>query len=95
MTPGPCDAIDMRRDPNREGTLKRTILMVAGIAMAAALVAGGTTASATSHHKAKVAPAKVTQLQKLSRLDGQFISLTKRVKPCAGSAGQIKAAGAM
>jgi hypothetical protein len=69
--------------------------MVAGIAMAAALVAGGTTASATSHRKARVAPAKVTQLQKLSRLDGQFISLTKRVKPCAGSAAQIKAAGAM
>ena len=75
--------------------MKRTALMVAGIAMAAALVAGGTTASAASHHKAKVAPAKVTQLQKLSRLDGQFISLTKRVKPCAGSAAQIKAAGAM
>jgi hypothetical protein len=75
--------------------LKRTILMVAGIAMAAALVVGGTTASATSHHKAKVAPAKVTQLQKLSRLDGQFISLTKRVKPCAGSAAQIKTAGTM
>ncbi len=37
----------------------------------------------------------MTQLQKLSRLDGQFIALTKRVKPCAGSAAQIKAAGAM
>lgn len=74
--------------------MKRTTLMVAGIAMAAALVVGAATASAATHHKAKVAPAKVTQLQKLSRLDGQFISLAKRVKPCAGSAGQIKAAGA-
>jgi hypothetical protein len=75
--------------------VKRTTLMVAGIALAAALVVGGTTASATSHHKTRFAPAKVTQLQKLSRLDGQFISLTKRVKPCPGSAGQIKAAGAI
>jgi hypothetical protein len=75
--------------------LKRTTLMVAGIAMAAALVVGGTTASAATHHTAKVAPAKVTQLQKLSRLDGQFISLTKRVRPCTGSAAQIRAAGAM
>jgi hypothetical protein len=74
--------------------LKRTTSLVAGIAMAAAL-AGGTTASATSHHGAKVAPAKVTQLQKLSRLDGQFISLARRVRPCAGSAAQIKSAGTM
>jgi hypothetical protein len=75
--------------------LKRTTLMVAGIALAAALVVGGTTASATSHHNARIAPAKVTQLHKLSRLDGQFVSLVRRVKPCAGSAAQIKAAGAI
>jgi hypothetical protein len=75
--------------------LKRTTSLVAGIALAAALVVGGSTASAATHHTAKFAPAKVTQLQKLSRLDGQFISLTRRVRPCAGSAAQIKAAGAM
>lgn len=74
--------------------MKRISAVVAGIAVAAAVVVGGTTASAAPA-KAGVAPAKVTQLQKLSRLDGQFISLTKRVKPCAGSAAQIKAAGAM
>ena len=75
--------------------MKRTTALVAGIAVAAAVVIGGTTASAAPHAQAKVAPAKVTQLQKLSRLDGQFISLTRRVKPCVGSAAQIKAAGAM
>jgi hypothetical protein len=75
--------------------LKRTTLIVAGIALAAALVVGGTTASATSHHNARIAPAKVTQLHKLSRLNGQFVSLVRRVKPCAGSAAQIKAAGAI
>ena len=75
--------------------MKRTTSLVAGIALATALAVGGATATATSHHGAKVAPAKVTQLQKLSRLDGQFISLTKRVRPCAGSAAQIKTAGAM
>lgn len=71
--------------------MKRTSALVAGLAVAASLVVGGTVASAATTSAVK--PAKVTQLTKLSRLDGQYISLVKRVKPCAGSAAQIKAAG--
>jgi hypothetical protein len=74
--------------------LKRTSALAVGIVVAASLVVGGTSGSA-ARHQANVTPAKVTQLQRLSRLDGQFVSLAKRVKPCAGSAAQIKAAGTM
>jgi hypothetical protein len=74
--------------------LKRTATWMASAAVLAALVAGSATASAapSASAKAKVTPAKVTQLTKLSRSDGQYISLAKRVKKCPASAPVLRSA---
>jgi hypothetical protein len=71
--------------------LKRIATVVAGAAVLAALLAGSATAGAKP---AKVAPAKVTQLQKMQRLNGQYISLSKRAKRCAGAKPAVASTGA-
>lgn len=73
--------------------MRHTTGPVACIVAVAALVVGGASASAATTTAKGTPPAKVTQLIKLSRVDGQFISLVRRVRPCPGSAGQIRAAG--
>jgi hypothetical protein len=70
--------------------LKRIATLVAGAAVLAALLAGSATAGA---RPAKVATAKVTQLQKMQRLNGQYISLAKRAKKCAGAKPAVASTG--
>lgn len=75
--------------------MTRTVKWIVGAAALAALIVGSATASAApSGQSAKaraVTPAKVTQLTKLSRADGQYISLSKRVKKCPASAPVLRA----
>lgn len=73
--------------------MKRIATRVAGAAVLAALIAGGATASAASAQAtpARATPAKITQLTKLSRVNGQYISLSKRVKKCPASAPVLRA----
>jgi hypothetical protein len=74
--------------------LRRTATWVAGAAVLAALIAGSATASAAPQASAaKASPAKVTQLTKLSRLNGQYISLAKRVKKCPASTAVLRSTG--
>lgn len=71
--------------------MTRTATWMAGAAVLAALIAGSATASAAP--PAKATPAKVTQLTKLSHLNGQYVSLAKRVKKCPNSRAVLRSTG--
>jgi hypothetical protein len=77
--------------------VKRTATGMTVAAVLAALVAVSATASAAPSTQsakatpARATPAKITQLTKLSRVDGQYISLSKRVKKCPASAPVLRA----
>jgi hypothetical protein len=74
--------------------IRRTATWMAGAAVLAALVAGSATASAApSAASAKATPAKVTQLTKLSHLNGKYVSLAKRVKKCPNSRAVLRSTG--
>ncbi len=79
--------------------MRRTATWVAGAAVLAALTAGSATASAAptasaaKASPAKASPAKVTQLTKLSRLNGQYTTLAKRPKKCPGAAAVLRSTG--
>jgi hypothetical protein len=72
--------------------LKRIATIVAGAAVLTALLAGGATAGAAPA-RTSVAPAKVTQLQKLQRLNGQYISLSKRARSCPAGKAALTSSG--
>jgi hypothetical protein len=72
--------------------LTRIATIVTGAAVLTALLAGGATAGAAPATTG-VAPAKVTQLQKLHRLNGQYISLSRRARACPAGKAALRSSG--
>ena len=80
----------MTRPSARGLSLFLAIAMALGLAFTAALSVPDTGMGA-KRSKA-VSPAKVTQLKRISTLNGQFISLSKRVKRCPAASADLRAA---
>lgn len=81
----------MTRPAARGLSLSLAIALTLGLAFTAALSVPDTGVGA-KRSKA-VSPAKVTQLKRISTLNGQFTSLSKRVKRCPAASADLRAAG--
>jgi hypothetical protein len=80
----------MTRVPARAAGLSLGIALALGLALAAAVAAPDTGLGAAR----AASPAKVIQLKRVAKLNGQFVSLSKRVRPCAAARADLRAATA-
>jgi hypothetical protein len=80
----------MTRVPARAVGLSLGIALALGLALAAAVAAPDMGLGAPR----AASPAKVIQLKRVAKLNGQFVSLSKRVRPCAAARADLRAATA-
>jgi hypothetical protein len=80
----------MTRVPTRAVGLSLGIALALGLALAAAVAAPDTGLGAAR----AASPAKVIQLKRVAKLNGQFVSLSKRVRHCAAARADLRAATA-
>jgi hypothetical protein len=80
----------MTRIPTRAVGLSLGIALALALALAAAVAVPDTGLGA----RATASPAKVIQLKRVAKLNGQFVSLSKRVKRCPAAAADLRAATA-
>lgn len=80
----------MTRIPVRAVGLSLGIALALGLALATAVAAPDVGLGAPR----AASPAKVIQLKRVAKLNGQFVSLSKRVRPCAAARADLRAATA-
>jgi len=80
----------MTRIPARAVGLSLGIALALGLALATAVAAPDVGLGAAR----AASPAKVIQLKRVAKLNGQFVSLSKRVRPCAAARADLRAATA-
>ncbi len=81
----------MTRIPTRAVGLSLGIALALALALATAVAVPDTGLGASG---ATASPAKVIQLKRVAKLNGQFVSLSKRVKRCPAAAADLRAATA-
>ena len=81
----------MTRIPARAVGLSLGIALALGLALATAVSAPDTGLGAP---RATASPDKVIQLKRVAKLNGQFVSLSKRVRRCPAAAADLRAATA-